>query len=128
MGRRPRGPTMDDLRPIRLNRPAPRLTPGICLSCGASAPTKRVEFYRLVGAIIVLHWESSEGQLCKSCVHHYFWVYTLTTLGLGWWSVISFFLTPLIVLHNVIRYLFCLAMPPARRIQPRDVAAARPAE
>jgi hypothetical protein len=121
---------MDDFRPIRLNGPsgAQRKTPGYCQSCGARAPTKRVEFYRLIGAVILLHFKSAGGQMCKSCVHQHFWEYTALTLCLGWWSVISFFLTPFIVLHNVIRYACCLGMLPAPRIQPRDGAPARAAE
>jgi hypothetical protein len=50
----------------------------------------------------------------------------LITLGFGWWGVLSFLLTPLIVVHNVIRYVCCLGMPPVPRIQPRAGAPARP--
>jgi hypothetical protein len=74
--------------------------------------------------IIVFQIKSVGGQLCKSCVHKYFWEYTLFTLCFGWWGVISFLLTPFIVLHNVIRYVFCLRMPPVPRIKPRDGATA----
>ena len=44
------------------------------------------------------------------------------TLCFGWWGFISFLLTPFAVLHNVIRYVFCLRMPPVPRIKPRDSA------
>jgi hypothetical protein len=118
---------MDAFRPIRLNRPAraQRESSGFCWSCGACAPTKRVEFYRLIGAVLLLHFKSTGGQLCKSCVHQHFWEYTLITLCFGWWSVLSFLLTPFIVVHNVIRYVFCLGMPPAPRTQSRAGATAR---
>ncbi|WP_410971682.1 hypothetical protein, partial [Salmonella sp. SAL4437] len=34
---------------------------------------------------------------------------------LGWWGFISFFVTPLVLLNNIGRYLLCLGMaPPAR--------------
>jgi hypothetical protein len=36
----------------------------------------------------------------------------LTTLVLGWWGVISFIITPFLILNNLIRYLLCLGMEP----------------
>jgi hypothetical protein len=51
-------------------------------------------------------WKSA-SPLCKSCVHKYFWHYTvLTALG-GWWSILSIFLTPVILLLNVLQYVVC---------------------
>jgi hypothetical protein len=121
---------MDDFRPIQLSRhsDAQRETLGRCQTCGARAPTKGVEFYRLIGAVFLFHFKSVGGQLCKSCIHQLFWNYTFFTLCFGWWGVISFCLTPFIVLHNVIRYVLCLGMPPVPRIQPRDGAPGRAAE
>ena len=121
---------MDDRRPIGLNRPsaAQRGTRGYCQSCGAQAPTKRVEFYCVMGALILVYYQWIRGQLCKSCIRRHFWEYTLTTLCFGWWSVISLLLTPFIILHNVIRYVFCLPMPRVPPIKPRDGATAPASE
>jgi hypothetical protein len=105
---------------IRLRPPA-RATPeksGCCWECGELAPTKHVEFWQIIGAGIFFRWEASHGQLCKSCIHGYFWQYTLITLGLGWWSVTSFLLTPFVLLHNLVRYLLCLPMPRPPKPQP----------
>src|SRR5262249_55872377 len=58
------------------------------------------------------------------CIHQYFWDYTLATLCFGWWSCLSFVLTPFVLLHNVVRYAFCLGMPPVpqEKILPQTVA------
>ena len=117
---------MEDPRELRLNVPS-RSVPEVpcrCQDCGAKAPTKRVEFYRLIGAVVVFHFKAVGGHFCKSCVHRYFWDYTLVTLCLGWWGCLSFLMTPFILLHNIVRYAFCLGMPPVPRVQTRNPAPA----
>ena len=84
----------------------------ICQKCGVEAPTKRVSFHQNIGAVVVLFTKSVDGRLCKSCVHQTFWRMTSTTAVLGWWGVISFFLTPLIIVNNLGWYLVRLGMPP----------------
>jgi hypothetical protein len=83
----------------------------ICQSCGIEAPTKHVAFYQNIGALVLRFSSSIDGDLCKPCVHKYFWKMTATNAFLGWWGVISFMVTPFFILNNVIRYLLCLAMP-----------------
>jgi hypothetical protein len=83
-----------------------------CDECGALAATKRVEFWRIIGAVFVFHVTASGGCFCKSCIHQYFWAHTLVTLCLGWCGFISSLLTPFVLLHNVLRYILCLGMPP----------------
>jgi hypothetical protein len=100
---------------------------GFCWECGARAATRRVKFWQMIGAGILFHCEEYEGELCKRCVHGYFWQYTLITLILGWWSVTAFFATPIFLVNNTVRYLLCLGMPgrpksqPAPRKQPAGV-------
>jgi len=53
-----------------------------------------------------------EGNLCKSCIHKYFWEFILITLVLGWWGVISFFTTLFYIPNNIIRYLLSLSLKP----------------
>ena len=84
----------------------------ICQSCGVEAPTKYVAFYQNIGALVMRFSKSAEGNLCKSCIHGTFWQFTLTTLVLGWWGLISLIVSPFFILNNVFRYLFCLAMDP----------------
>ncbi len=82
----------------------------ICKSCGVEAPTKYVEFYQNIGAVFTRYHKAVKGNLCKSCINEHFWKFTLVNLTLGWWGVISFFLTPFLILNNVIRYLGTLKL------------------
>lgn len=82
----------------------------VCQDCGVEAETKHVVFYQNIGALIVHFSKSVEGYFCKSCIHGHFWAMTMTTLLLGWWGMISFFLTPIFLLNNLGRYLTCLGM------------------
>src|SRR5947209_6594826 len=84
----------------------------ICQACGVEAATRYVAFYQNIGALVVRFSRSIEGNLCKSCIHRYFWTYTGTNLALGWWGMISFIINPFLILNNAGRYLFCLGMPP----------------
>jgi hypothetical protein len=45
---------------------------------------------------------------------------TLINLVLGWWGFISFFVTPVFILLNLVRYALCLGMSPvpARAVRP----------
>lgn len=84
----------------------------ICRACGVEAPTKYVAFYQNIGALVMRFSRSVEGSMCKSCIHSTFWQFTLTTLLLGWWGVISFIVTPFFILNNVFRCVFCLGLEP----------------
>jgi hypothetical protein len=83
----------------------------ICQNCGVEAPTKYVEFYHNIGALVMRFWGCIKGNLCKSCIHRHFWKFTAINLFLGWWGVISFIVTPFFILNNTFRYLTCLFMP-----------------
>lgn len=83
----------------------------ICQNCGVEASTKHVAFYQNIGALVVRFSKSVEGNLCKSCIHRYFWQFTSVNLLLGWWGYISFLVTPFFLLNNVFRYMTCLTMP-----------------
>lgn len=84
---------------------------GICRTCGVQSPTKYVEFYQNIGLVFARQWIKIDGNLCRRCIGAYFRSYTLTTFFLGWWGVISFFVTPLILLNNIVRYLLSLGLP-----------------
>ena len=96
------------------NLPPPMPLPGstYCQGCQCLAPTRQVMFFRHIGAIVVMFNRHIRGRLCRSCVNEQFAQTTLTTSFLGWWGMISFFLTPFFLLNNIIRYLFCLSLKP----------------
>ena len=84
-----------------------------CTVCGLEAPTKKVMFFQHIGAVILMFNRHIKGRMCRSCINEYFTKYTVITTFLGWWGMISFFLTPFLLLHNLVRYLFCLGLQPA---------------
>jgi hypothetical protein len=75
-----------------------------CKSCGIDGPTKDVKFYQNIGMLVTRQWAKVEGELCRPCIGRYFRSYTLTTLFLGWWGVVSFVVTPFILINNVFQY------------------------
>jgi hypothetical protein len=66
----------------------------VCWSCGLQAPTKWVIFYQNIGLLVTRQPAQVSGHMCRRCIRAYFKSYTLTTLFLGWWGVISFWVTP----------------------------------
>jgi hypothetical protein len=81
-----------------------------CEVCGTQAPVKHVKLYQHIGLLIIRLSKSIKGNLCKGCINKYFWEFTLVTLLLGWWGVISFIVTPIIILNNVIHYIGSLGL------------------
>lgn len=84
----------------------------ICQSCGVEAPCKHTEFHQNIGAFVLRFHRSAKGNLCKNCIHKHFWQMTFINATLGWWGVISFFVTPVFILINVFHYLAALGMDP----------------
>lgn len=84
----------------------------ICQACGVEAATEHVSFHQNIGLLVVRLSKSVSGDLCKSCIHKNFWSLTGATALMGWWGVISFIVTPFILLSNVIQYATCLRMEP----------------
>ena len=83
----------------------------VCTACAAQAPTKYVEFYQNIGMLVTRQWAQIKGNLCRRCIGAYFRSYTSTTLFLGWWGLISFIVTPFVLVNNVVRYLAALNLP-----------------
>jgi hypothetical protein len=75
-----------------------------CQMCRARGPTTNVSFNQNIGVLVVRFMRTVEGDLCYPCVHAYYWRFTAVTLLLGWWGIISFFITPFILLFNTIVY------------------------
>jgi hypothetical protein len=85
-----------------------------CESCGLSAETKYVEFHENIGMILMRQHHSVKGKFCKSCIDYYFWNLTGKTMLLGWWGIISFIVTPFILLNNLLRFIFSMNMKKPR--------------
>ena len=54
--------------------------------------------------------KSIKGNLCKDCINEHFWPFTGITLVLGWWGLISFIVTPFMLLNNIGRYVASLGL------------------
>jgi len=76
----------------------------LCESCRRDAALRDAEFFMNIGAIIMrFHW-SKKGRMCSPCIHSTFWMYTLGTMLLGWWGIISFLVTPFLLIMNIFTY------------------------
>src|SRR5262245_44084717 len=77
---------------------------GVCEICGDVGPCREVLFRQNIGAIVVRFKKEVRGHLCHSCVDRHFTALTATTLFVGWWGLVSFFITPYLLVTNVIEY------------------------
>ncbi len=75
-----------------------------CEACGFDAPIKHVKFEQNIGLFYARRSLTLNRNLCRPCIKRYFRSYTLTTLFLGWWGLISFVLTPIILINNIREY------------------------
>ncbi len=89
-----------------------------CQCCRTKAPIKYVEFHQNIGLLYVRFHSNIKGNLCKRCINRYFWGFTTVNLIFGWWGVISFFITPFLIVNNFIYYLGAWSMSPAARKTP----------
>lgn len=97
---------------------------GCCKRCGQHAPLKNTAFHRHIGMIVLMHHKQIDTQLCRRCIGEVFWDYTLITALAGWWGMISFFITPLVLVYNIVHYLGALSLP--RTPAPAAGTPARP--
>ena len=81
-----------------------------CQSCLTVGPTRKVMFVQHIGAVILMFNKHIKGEMCRKCINKYFSEYSLTTLFLGWWGMASFFITPCVLVFNLVRYLMTLGM------------------
>ncbi len=75
-----------------------------CESCGLETPTAKVQLYQNIGMLVMRRYRSVKGNICKPCIDNYFWQYTLATSVLGWWGLISLFITPLFIANNLFQF------------------------
>lgn len=79
--------------------PAP---PMGCCMCG-SVPAADVTFRRHTGMILLMRFSSNSGPFCRDCGLYVFRKATAYTLLAGWWGWLSFVITPITVIVNLVR-------------------------
>lgn len=85
-----------------------------CESCGAAAPTQFAELHQNIGMLFMRQSRHVHGHLCRACIERYFWQFTPTTLLLGWWGLISFFITPVYLIGNISTAIKARRLPAGR--------------
>lgn len=85
----------------------------VCQVCERQVPTRAVSLQLNVGMLIMRSHRAIKGNLCRACTTRFFWEFTLITATLGWWGLISFFLTPIFLVNNGIQLIKGRALPPA---------------
>lgn len=77
---------------------------GCCRACGQPRPTLNGSLHRHIGAVVLMFHARISGHLCKECIERIFWQFTPLPLAAGWWGIISFFVTPVVLVNNVAFY------------------------
>lgn len=88
------------------------LMPTRCDVCRRSAQVDFVVLEQNIGLILFRIPKRLRAYLCRDCAASAFWRMTLITALLGWWGVISFFVTVAILVRNVRVYLRTRLLPP----------------
>src|SRR5258708_1544024 len=89
-----------------------------CEVCGADVQTKHVTLLQNVGLLVIRMHKTMKGNLCKACIRETFWRYTTITFFFGWWGIISFFFSFVIIPANIITMIGARNLPepsPAQR-------------
>lgn len=82
-----------------------------CEICGNDGPTQYVEFQQNIGIFFTRYTAKVQKNLCRICIGRCFRSYTLTTLFLGWWGLISLCVTPAFLLSNTVMYFGARHLP-----------------
>lgn len=90
---------------------APAGTTATCLLCRRTGPVRQVAFRQNIGVILLRFTKKVEGRLCRRCIESTFSDMTLTTFFGGWWGIISFLVTPFILLSNTLEYSNAIRSP-----------------
>jgi hypothetical protein len=73
---------------------------GHCEFCGAKGPVTEVVYRQNTGLVIMRQTRTWAGSACRTCSVALFRRTTLHNLFLGWWGVISLFMTPIFLAIN----------------------------
>jgi hypothetical protein len=93
----------------------------ICEVCKVRGPTQHVEFHQNIGLLVARLTKSVRGELCAACIDHYFWEFTLVTVLLGFWGVVSLFVAPLLIVSNIACYVGTRSGERGRALRGRSV-------
>jgi hypothetical protein len=95
-------PSAGHRRPAAFVAPRAGDTPGTaCRFCGRG-PAINATFRRHTGLVILMRFGSLTGAFCRDCGIAAFRSATAATLLAGWWGIASFFVTPVVLLANVV--------------------------
>jgi hypothetical protein len=101
-----------------------------CCVCG-SGPAASATFAKQTGLGLLINLRTTSGPFCRVCGLSTFRQNTGHTLVAGWWTILGFWLPPLLILNNVFqrRRIARLAEPigVAARLDPGRPLAGRPA-
>lgn len=81
---------------------------GRCQICGNMRHTKPVTYYRNVGMLVVRRTYTVKGELCRTCIHKYFWQFAWKNILFGPWGMISLIMAPIYLIQNTWQYLAAL--------------------
>lgn len=81
---------------------------GRCQICGNMRHTKAVTYYRNVGMLVMRRTYTVKGELCRPCIHKYFWEFAWKNLLMGPWGMISLIMMPIYLIQNACQYLVAL--------------------
>ncbi len=87
--------------PYYTGPPAPA-NPDRCDICRERVPVKKLGFNRHIGAVVLMFRKNTNGWFRRDCSWDLFKVYTPVTFFLGWWGFLSFFITPIVLVYNVV--------------------------
>jgi hypothetical protein len=86
-----------------------------CQVCKVAAETREVTLRQNIGALVMRFPRTIQASMCRDCIGKFFWKYTLTTLFLGWWGIISFFCTLAWIPMNIAAFVSSRSLPPPKR-------------
>ncbi len=82
-----------------------------CQVCGRQVATARVHLMQNIGMLVARQSKTLAGDVCRPCGMQAFKSMTLTTLFLGWWGLISLFLTPVFLIMNLVAWSSLRSLP-----------------
>lgn len=87
----------------------------VCQACGLEVPNRYVEYDQNIGAFHIRFYRTYRGYFCRRCNHRFFWKSSLITLGIGWFGLVSMFVTPAYLLGNMITCVRTFGLPKVPR-------------
>ena len=77
----------------------------ICGECREWTPCKKTTVMYVRGFLMTIWYGQVDTYLCRRCFNRVFVEFTFSTIFLGWWSLLSIFVTPIVLANNVRQYI-----------------------